>query len=142
MNEGSGEIISDKSGNDNSGTIDQASWIQGVNLEARTTVKDKSDLLNNKPSSFSLNQNYPNPFNSTTTITFNLPKATILNLKIYDLQGRLVKSLIQHARLEVGIHSVQWSEIDEIGNRVGSGVYLYNLESGDFCQLRKLVLLK
>jgi len=142
MNEGSGEIISDGTGNQNYGTIDQASWIQGINLEAPTQVKDQTDLSNIKPSSFSLNQNYPNPFNSTTTFTFNLPKAAVLDLNIYDINGRLVKSLANQKRFDAGNFSFNWTGTNDEGNSVSSGVYFYTLETGEFHNTKKLVLLK
>lgn len=142
MNEGCGEIISDKSGNSNSGTIDQASWIQGVGLEAPTQVKDQSDLFNNKPSSFSLNQNYPNPFNSTTIIKFSLSEPAQLKLNIYDINGRLVKSISDGQIWQKGMQSIKWDGTDNYGHLVSSGVYIFKMTSSNHRDFIKVVFIK
>ncbi|MCI0495704.1 PKD domain-containing protein, partial [candidate division KSB1 bacterium] len=139
LNEGNGDIIIDLSGNQNDGTTADVTWVQSISL---TPTHIKKAGQNSQLKNFVLYPNYPNPFNSSTSIRFDLPRSCQLNLNIYDLTGRLVKSLIQHKKFEVGIHSIQWSGMDEIGNRVSSGVYLYKLQSGDFSQVRKLALVK
>lgn len=142
MDEGSGEIISDGTGNQNSGMIDQAAWIQGVNLEASTQIQDKSGLSTNQPSSFSLNQNYPNPFNSTTTIKFSLTQPNHLKLNIFDINGKLVKSISDGQTWQKGMHSIKWDGTDNYGHFVSSGVYIFKMTSGNRCDYIKAVLIK
>ena len=89
-----------------------------------TDVNDKKDAL---PKDFALRQNYPNPFNPGTTIRFELPENGFVTIKIYDLTGRLVRTLVQEQKL-AGIHSIQWNGTDETGQKVAAGVYLYQIE--------------
>ena len=86
--------------------------------------------------SFQLKQNYPNPFNPSTTIEFALPKSAFVTLKIYNLIGEEVASLIAEKR-EAGIHQINWD-----ASGVPSGVYLYRLEAGDFVRVKKLILMR
>ena len=80
-------------------------------------------------------QNFPNPFSSTTTIRFDLPSATKVSLKVYDLLGREIASLAQ-GYLEAGYHQVQWK------TSVASGIYFFRLQTEGFVQAKKMVLLK
>lgn len=89
------------------------------------------------PTSFDLAQNYPNPFNPATTIPFTLGKASEVELAVYDLQGRLVKTLL-HQTLPVGRHSVSWDGTDERGQPVASGRYVYRLSSDG--QARSMIM--
>jgi len=88
-----------------------------------------------------LRQNNPNPFNPTTTISFDLPTTQHVSLVIYDAGGRVVKTLIDGVR-RFGPNSEVWDGTDDAGNRVGSGVYFYRLESGSFHESRKMVMIK
>jgi len=89
-----------------------------------TSVEDKKITM---PKDFVLHQNYPNPFNPTTTISFDLPKDGFVTLKIYDVTGRLVRVLVQEQKL-AGAHSVLWDGLDDAGQKVAAGVYLYRIE--------------
>lgn len=95
--------------------------------------------------SYSLGQNYPNPFNPQTTISYDIPaargKGVHVRLSVYDIRGRMVKTLVDGHRTP-GRHSVQWDGQDDRGVSLGSGVYFYRLEAGDFVQTRKLVILE
>jgi outer membrane protein assembly factor BamB len=95
------------------------------------------------PKAFSLGQNSPNPFNPSTTVSYSVPEGepTPVSLKIYDLRGRLVRTLVDETR-EAGEYSVIWEGKDASGRMVSSGVYLYRIKAGDFVQTRKMVLLK
>jgi hypothetical protein len=86
-------------------------------------------------------QNKPNPFNPVTTIRFVLPAAQPVTLSVYDSSGKLVRTLVTETR-GVGPHEVEWDGTDNMGNRVGSGVYFYRLDAGKFQQSRKMLLLK
>jgi hypothetical protein len=85
--------------------------------------------------------NYPNPFNPTTTLSFSLPNAEQVSLEIYNLKGQRVKSLTR-GMLPAGKHSYVWNGMDESGQPVASGVYLYRLQAGSFTESRKMMLMK
>jgi len=93
------------------------------------------------PGKFELFQNYPNPFNQFTQIGFTLENPAFVDLTIYDLLGRKVKTLVSE-NLPTGYKSVLWDGTDESGKEVASGIYLYELKAGDFSMSKKLVLLK
>jgi hypothetical protein len=88
------------------------------------------------PVAFSLHQNYPNPFNPSTTIKFELPRTSHVNLSVYDILGREVAVLVNE-RKDAGVHEVKFD-----GSNLASGVYLYRLHAGDFVASKRLVLLK
>lgn len=94
--------------------------------------------LNNEqlPVKFELGQNYPNPFNPVTTIKYSVPKQAFVTLKIYDLLGREVKTLVNENR-SAGTYEVEFNAF-----HLASGVYFYRMEAGDFVDVKKLVLLK
>jgi hypothetical protein len=91
---------------------------------------------NEIPRSYYLENNFPNPFNPVTTIPFDLPRDSKVNLKIYDISGRLVTTLISGWR-NAGYHKVTWD-----ASNLVSGVYIYHLEAGDFTASQKMVLMK
>jgi hypothetical protein len=93
------------------------------------------------PSEFVLSQNYPNPFNPSTEIKFNVPRSQAVSLKVFNIQGQLVKTLIDET-VSAGEHIVQWNGDAESGNAVASGVYLYRLVAGDFSETKKMSLVK
>jgi hypothetical protein len=93
------------------------------------------------PEEFALEQNYPNPFNPTTNISFSLPETNDVKLEIYDLTGRLIRSLVS-GQVQAGVHTLQWDGLDASGAQVASGVYLYRIQSGAFTQTNKMTLLK
>ncbi len=88
------------------------------------------------PRFYSLAQNYPNPFNPSTTIEFALPKPAFVMLKVYNMLGEQVATLIAEKR-SAGIHKLNWG-----ARGLASGVYLYRLEAGDFVQAKKLILIR
>lgn len=93
------------------------------------------------PETFELLQNYPNPFNPTTTISFALPEATSVTLKIYNTAGQLVRTLIS-SQIAAGFHNMTWNATDDNGVRVASGMYLYVLKAGQNVDQKKLLLMK
>ncbi|MFZ5519432.1 MAG: YCF48-related protein [Candidatus Zhuqueibacterota bacterium] len=103
-----------------------------------------NNTLNNPicPGTFKLLQSYPNPFNLETTIRFYNPQAARISVAIYDIGGRLVKSLISNEMLSIGYHEVRWSGRDQQGNVVPSGVYLCTLKSKENVKAIKLVAIK
>jgi len=94
------------------------------------------------PSDYKLSGNYPNPFNPTTTFDFTLPLDKQVSVRIYDVSGRLVKTLVNNELRSTGTHSVTWDGRDASGASVASGTYFYTLEYGNFRQTRSMVLLK
>ena len=93
------------------------------------------------PTDFELSQNYPNPFNPTTRISYALPRNTFVTIRVYDMLGREVRSLIGK-EMSAGNHSVEWNGDDNAGNKVASGAYIYRINAGNFTSAKKLVLLK
>jgi hypothetical protein len=84
----------------------------------------------------------PNPFNTTTEIRLDLMKAADVRLNIYDLNGRLVKSLMQGERAHAGIQTVTWDGTDNSGKPVSTGIYFYDLSAGQDRQVERMVLLR
>ncbi|MBD3219934.1 hypothetical protein GF314_01720 [bacterium] len=93
------------------------------------------------PASHRLAQNAPNPFNPRTTIAFALPRAGHVQLAVYDVGGRLVRTLIDAPR-PAGHHTVEWAGRDDRGRAVATGTYFYSLRTDDFRQVRKMTLVK
>lgn len=93
------------------------------------------------PDEFSLAQNYPNPFNPTTTIHFEIPEASEVDIRIYDIRGTLVKTLASDHR-EAGRYQIVWDATNMSGTDVASGVYLIRMTAGDFTETRKMVLVR
>ena len=93
------------------------------------------------PEKFGLNHSYPNPFNPVTTITYDLPKKTSVNLSVYNIKGSRIATLINGSE-EAGHKKTIWSGTDDFGRSVSAGVYLCRIEAGTFKQTRKMLLLK
>lgn len=86
-------------------------------------------------------QNHPNPFNGLTMISYQLNRKSKISLKIYDICGRLVRSLIEQEEIP-GYHEICWDGKDAFGKNVGSGIYFYRLEAGDYVKIKKMLLLR
>ncbi|HNX38704.1 MAG TPA: FlgD immunoglobulin-like domain containing protein, partial [Candidatus Cloacimonadota bacterium] len=86
-------------------------------------------------------RNYPNPFNPETTLSFELSRPEKVSLNIYNLKGQLVRTLVSGA-FGSGAHSLVWDGRDDRGIAVSGGMYLYQLQAGELCRTRKMVLLK
>jgi hypothetical protein len=114
-------------------------------MDTETGISDHPSTGELLPTSFSMSQNYPNPFNPSTTISFDIPgnvgSKNHLNLSIYDIRGRLVRTLLSSA-LEPGHYKVTWNGKDENGESVSSGIYLYILKAGEKTYIRKMTILK
>ncbi|MBI5402707.1 MAG: T9SS type A sorting domain-containing protein [Ignavibacteriae bacterium] len=108
-----------------------ATWNQ--NLGVITGITPVSSII---PNEYSLKQNYPNPFNPVTKISFDLPKSGLVTLKIYDVVGREVKTLVNEVK-NAGSYAVQFD-----GAAFSSGTYFYRLESNNFVSTKKMVLIK
>ncbi|HIA86566.1 MAG TPA: T9SS type A sorting domain-containing protein, partial [Candidatus Marinimicrobia bacterium] len=99
---------------------------------------EHSNLIPNK---FSLYQNYPNPFNPITTMSYDLPEDSFVNITIYDILGLKVKTVVNTTQ-NAGHKSVIWDATDSLGKPVSAGVYLFQIQAEDFRQTKKMVLLK
>ena len=93
------------------------------------------------PNEFKLYQNYPNPFNSYTTIFYHLSNREYIELQIYDMNGRLVKKLVNNEQ-QPGTYSIIWNGLDEAGVKVTSGIYICRLEAGNHLFTCKMILTK
>ncbi len=93
------------------------------------------------PKSFILHQNYPNPFNPSTNISYQLSKPSHVVLTIYNLLGQEINSLVNEIQAP-GAISVSWNGRNEVGERVGSGVYFYQLQVNAEIQIKKMLLLQ
>jgi hypothetical protein len=88
-----------------------------------------------------LEQNLPNPFRQMTTINYQLTKPGLVSLKVYNVAGQMVRTVVGSA-MPAGRHSATWDGRDEGGRRIAAGVYLYQLQAGDRALTRKMVLVK
>lgn len=94
------------------------------------------------PVSFRLHPNYPNPFNPLTRVSFDLPASVRVDLAVYDLAGRVVRTLVDGRILPAGRHELTWTGSDDAGRRLATGVYFLRLTAGEFRQTRRMALLK
>ena len=93
------------------------------------------------PKRFTLHQNFPNPFNPVTTLRYDLPENGHVNITIYDMLGRQVKTLINQTQ-DTGYRSVIWDATNDYGKPVSAGIYLYQIQAGEYISTKKMVLLK
>lgn len=129
-----GEVINTKEINTGESFEVTDSEVDKITLNA-TEVTD-SPKQKEKPEDFALDQNYPNPFNPATVISYDLPETAHVTLEVYDLQGRLIGTLVDEEQ-QAGNHEATWDASD-----LASGVYLYRLSAGDFVQTRKMMFVK
>lgn len=117
-------------------TAGTGEWSNTYNFTTAGVGTSIADDPNGFPSEFNLEQNYPNPFNPTTTISFSLPSSRQVTLKIYNLIGSEVTTLVNET-LPAGKFEVRWDATNH-----SSGIYIYRLTAGDFAQTKKLTLIK
>jgi uncharacterized lipoprotein YddW (UPF0748 family) len=109
-----------------------SSWTYGDNVVSVDNNDDKALSVNN----YKLQQNYPNPFNPVTTIEFTIPETGMVSLKVFDILGREVSSLINN-ELTAGVHKLLFD-----ASGMASGIYFYRLSAGTFSVIKKMTLLK
>ena len=114
------------------GTDGQGVWRRPLS-EMVTSVEQS---LNNQPSQFGLEQNYPNPFNPNTTINYRLPKSGQVTIKVYDVLGNEVKTLVNEYK-PAGGYSINFD-----AGKLGSGVYIYRITAGGYTSAKKMTLIK
>jgi hypothetical protein len=88
------------------------------------------------PAEYQLFQNYPNPFNPTTTIKYDVPKTSLVKIKVYDVTGKMISELVSR-QMEAGSYEINWN-----GSEYASGVYFYKIETKDFTKVMRMVLIK
>ena len=99
-------------------------------------ITDVEDQSNEIPSQFVLEQNYPNPFNPSTTINFSVPSSEFVTLKVYDILGKEVATLVNEEK-QAGYYSVNFN-----ASNLATGLYIYKLQAGNFVQTKKMILLR
>ena len=125
--------------NEADGISDRASHLRNILFYMGTPTNPPTGA--GPASSNGLSQNYPNPFNPQTTISFSLAAREHVTLRVYNVAGELVRTLVNDPRSS-GAHTVTWDGHDDAGTGVSSGVYFYKLVAGTFSQTRKMVLMK
>jgi tartrate-resistant acid phosphatase type 5 len=118
--------------------ISRAEARSSANSVLGLTVKGPEKEI---PTVFALDQNYPNPFNPTTTIQFELPSQANVEVRVYNLLGEEVVTLVNEVR-EAGVHTVVWNGMNNAGVQVTSGIYFYRMKAGSFTAIKKMVLLR
>jgi len=113
----------------------------GQVLRFQDMVVDVKEEPVKKPQQYRLSQNYPNPFNPTTTISFEIPRNEHVRLTIYDMLGHEVISLVDR-NMNQGQYHIQWNGINKHGQRVATGVYLYQLRTDNMVKTRKMTFIK
>ncbi|MDQ3020419.1 MAG: T9SS type A sorting domain-containing protein [Bacteroidota bacterium] len=115
-------------------------YMLGSNLLFKTknggVITNQFENTYSVPTSFYLLQNYPNPFNPVTTISYSIPKEGFVKIKIYDIAGKEINTLINEFK-QSGSYNIKFE-----GSNLSSGVYYYKMESSDFAQIKKMVLIK
>jgi hypothetical protein len=108
-----------------------------LNFSPNPLSVEPQDITINPPTDYNLHQNFPNPFNPTTTIRFDIAQSNVVSLKVYNLLGQVVATLVDGQNMSQGSYQVQWD-----ASNLASGIYLYQLEAGDVNVSRKMILLK
>jgi hypothetical protein len=108
-------------------------------LSPTTAVENNNGVK--LPSALRLLGNYPNPFNPETTIAFEAPEASQVSLRIYDLQGRLIRNLFD-GKIAAGRQQMVWDGANDSGAKAASGIYFYVLRAGTISTSRKMALVE
>ncbi|MEJ2542752.1 MAG: T9SS type A sorting domain-containing protein, partial [Calditrichaceae bacterium] len=113
----------------------------GNGMYSSNVVVSLMDNPKNIVNNFKLEQNYPNPFNPTTTIDYEIPESAPVTLKIYDIQGKEIATLINSDHI-AGSYSVNWNGQDRFGRPVASGTYIYQIKAGKNQESKQMVLMR
>ncbi len=122
---------------------DKHGWVVGESGIIHTSTGGVTSVTNAGKSvtrNFEVLQNYPNPFNSATAISFQLPYETHVMLKIYNIRGEDIRTLVNHNMMP-GMKQVEWNGTNYSGSKVASGIYIYHLIARDFRQAYKMTLI-
>jgi hypothetical protein len=135
------DLIRDDRAGANGGIMDRVHHLYDVITFLQNSV-DAPTGTPPIPHQNTLSQNYPNPFNPSTSIEFTVRERTRVSLKVYDVSGQLVRTLLEAERAPGEVHRMTWDGRNDAGQAVSSGVYFYRLVASDFTQTKKMVLLK
>jgi len=125
-----------------SGTYVVADAIKITSIDTFSFLSVNSNYhTQESPRQFLLFSNHPNPFNPVTTLHYDLPEDGLVNITIYDMMGRIVKTLVNSSQT-AGYKSIQWNATNDRNEPVSSGLYIYTIQAGDYTQTKKMVLLK
>jgi hypothetical protein len=122
---------------DKNGNVSIYSAVASFVGEKSTDVEDKNIV----PKKFEVSQNYPNPFNPSTVIKYALPKAEYVTIKIYNMLGQEIVTLL-NAKMDAGTYKVTWNGTDNSGAKVATGSYIYRVVAGNNIVTKKMILLK
>jgi hypothetical protein len=114
--------------------------IRKLTFESSTKAEELNDLKK-IVESFKVMQNYPNPFNPSTTIVYQIPKAALVEVKIYDLNGSLIKEVFSGLQSE-GEYRISWDGRNQLGYKVASGIYIYTVKCDEQLISKQMMLLK
>ncbi len=101
-----------------------------------------AEMVSQTPKGYEMTQNYPNPFNPSTNINFSLPQSDRVHLAVYDIQGSLVRTLVDHEQYSNGSYKVSWDGRNELGQKVASGIYFARVQAGKYFHTIKMNLVK
>ena len=121
-------------------TQDNICYFDNISFSPSNSVgiDNRSETL---PQGFALEQNFPNPFNPVTSLRYDLPEDGLVNIRVYDMMGRVVKTLVNSSQT-AGYKSIRWNATNDRNEPVSAGLYLYTIQAGEFRQTKKMVLLK
>jgi len=122
------------------GTQNSGVWANVLDFDNPVGV-DSPEIENQVPKIFKLNQNYPNPFNPETTIEYELPYQSFILLKIYNMLGQEVRTLVKEHQ-QAGVKTVIWNGESNTGMQVPSGIYIYRMEADRFVKTQKMILIR
>ncbi len=126
----------------NNNTVTDEHFVEvGGAYKISNSESDQELKLTEVPETYVLIQNYPNPFNPTTTIRFGLPEGQHVSIKVYSVTGQLIKTLVDDY-LSEGYHQVIWDGLNEYGNKVASGIYIYEMRTKNKRLIKKMLLAK
>ena len=100
-----------------------------------------SDLGSSIPYEYALKPNYPNPFNPVTNLSYDLPEDALVNITIYDMMGRKVRTLVSQS-MPPGYHTTLWNATNDNEIAVSAGMYIYTIHANEFYEVKKMILLK
>ncbi len=123
-------------------TATQSNWIYSIFASYKEGTSAVESNFAHLPADFKLEECYPNPFNPGTNVRFSLPKASKVEVKIFNVLGQLVKTLIPNAEYSAGKHTFYWNGTDNYNSAVPSGVYFIRMKAGEFVSSKKAMLLK
>ena len=111
-------------------------------ISVNIDITDHLIVQNSKqPKNFQLMGAYPNPFNPVTQIKYNLPEDSFVSIKIYDVMGRNIKTLLNEQKMG-GYHTIRWDATNNFGEAVPAGIYFYTIDAGSFTNTKKMIFLK